>query len=71
MIDDDHVKTLNETGEWLLNRARDLVVEHKKKKRISKKLKNQWKELHARMNLYLRDMSKVTDEGEEWKNENS
>lgn len=70
MIDDDHVKTLNETGEWLLNRARDLVVERKKKKRVSKKLTNRWRELNGRMKLFLNDMKKVTDEGEEWKNEN-
>jgi len=70
MIDDEHVNNLNETGKWLINRAKELVVERKTKKRVSKKLKNRWKELHARMNLYLRDMGRVTNEGEEWKNEN-
>lgn len=70
MIDDEHVNNLNKTGEWLISRARELVVERQKKKRVSKKLKNRWKELHARMNLYVRDMRKVSNEGEEWKNEN-
>lgn len=70
MIDDEHVNNLNDTGKWLVDRARELVIECKKTKRVSKKLKNRWKELHARMNLYLKDMKKVTNEGEEWKNEN-
>lgn len=70
MINDAHVNTLNETGEWLINRARDLVVERKKKNKVSKKLANRWRELNGRMKLFLKDMKKVTDEGEGWKNEN-
>lgn len=70
MIDDEHVNNFNETGKWLIDRAKELVIERKKTKRVSKKLKNHWKELHARMNLYIRDMKKITDEGEGWKNEN-
>lgn len=70
MINEEHINNLNETGNWLIDRANELIVERKKTKGVTKKLKNRWKELHARMNLYLKDMRKVTNEGEEWKNEN-
>lgn len=70
MINDEHINNLNKTGKWLIDRTKELVIERKKTKRVSKKLENRWKELHARINLYLKDMKKVTNEGEKWKNEN-
>jgi len=70
MIDNEHVLTLNETGKWLLSKARELATERRKKKRYSKKLEYRWNELNARMNILLKDFKKITDEGEGWKNEN-
>lgn len=70
MINENHINILNKTGKWLIDKARELIVERKKTKRASRKLQNRWKELHARMNLYIKDMKRITNEGEEWKNEN-
>lgn len=70
MIDNEHLINLNKTGDWIINRARQLLLEATLKGKISKKLTYQWKELHGRMNQFQKDMKKVTDEGEEWKNEN-
>lgn len=70
MIDNEHVENLNETGKWLVDRACELISERKKKKRVSKKLENKWLELRGRMKQFQKDMEKITNEGEEWKNEN-
>lgn len=70
MIDNEHVENLNETGKWLVDKAKELVREVEQKKRISKKLTRRFLEINARMKQFQNDMKKVTDEGEEWKNEN-
>lgn len=70
MIDNEHVENLNETGKWLVDKAKELVREVERKQGISKKLTRRFLELHGRIKQFQSDMKKVTDEGEEWKNEN-
>jgi hypothetical protein len=66
---DQFQKTLNSTGEWLIIQGRSLVVDVKSKG-VSRKNKKLWKELQGRMNHLVRDLKKITNQGEEWKNEN-
>jgi hypothetical protein len=61
--------TLNSTGNWLINQGRFLVKDVKTKG-VSRKNKKLWKEIHGRMNHLIRDLKKITNQGEEWKNEN-
>lgn len=71
MENKNYLKNINQTGDWLINESRKLILEVKqKRKKTSKKTIQKWTELRGRMNQWGNDVKKLINEGEEWKTEN-